>query len=81
MKNTKDTVMNMIAEQMGIPLAEIKVTDFLAEDLKADTLHIVELVMGLEEEFEIEIIDEEFDRIKTVQGVIDFMSAEPPLDS
>lgn len=76
MKNTKDTVMNMIAEQMGIPHAELKVTDFLVEDLKADTLHIVELVMGLEEEFEIDIVDEEFDKIKTVQEVIDFMSSE-----
>jgi acyl carrier protein len=73
MKNTKDTVMNMISEQMGIPLQELNVDDYLEEDLKADTLHIVELVMGLEEEFEIEIDDEEFDRVKTIQGVIDFI--------
>lgn len=73
MKNTKDTVMNMIAEQMGIPLTEIKVTDNLAEDLKADTLHIVELIMGLEEEFQIDIDDEEFDKVLTVQDVIDFL--------
>ena len=73
MKNTKDTVMNMISEQMGIPLPELKVTDYLEEDLKADTLHIVELIMGLEEEFEIEIDDDEFDRITTIQGVIDFI--------
>jgi acyl carrier protein len=73
MKNTKDTVMNMIAEQMGIPLPELNVTDYLEEDLKADTLHIVELIMGLEEEFEIEIDDDEFDRITTIQGVIDFI--------
>lgn len=75
MKNTKDTVLFMIAEQMGIPLESVEVTHYLEEDLKADTLHIVELLMGLEEEFEIEIDDEEFEQIKTVQGVIDFIVA------
>lgn len=74
MKNTKDTVLNMIAEQMGIPVETIEVTHYLEEDLKADTLHIVELIMGLEEEFEIEIDDDEFERVTTVQGVIDFVT-------
>jgi acyl carrier protein len=74
MKNTKDTVLNMIAEQMGIPVETIEVTHYLEEDLKADTLHIVELVMGLEEEFELDIEDEEFDKVRTVQGVIDFIT-------
>ena len=74
MKNTKDTVLNMIAEQMGIPVETIEVTQYLEEDLKADTLHIVELVMGLEEEFELDIADEEFEKVRTVQGVIDFIT-------
>ena len=73
MKDTKTTVMNMIAEQMGIPIAELSVDAHLVEDLKADTLHIVELVMGLEEEFDVEIDDDEFEKVTTVQGVIDFM--------
>ncbi|RLC09418.1 MAG: acyl carrier protein [Deltaproteobacteria bacterium] len=74
MKNTKDTVINMIAEQMGIPAETIEVTHHLEDDLKADTLHIVELIMCLEEEFEIEIDDDEFEKVATIQEVIDFVT-------
>ena len=73
MENTKDTVIAIIAEQMGITTESINTTDRFVDDLGADSLHVVELLMGLEEEFEIEIADEEFEKLVTVQQIIDFM--------
>jgi acyl carrier protein len=73
MTNTKDAVINMIAEQMGIPAEGIKPEERFVDDLGADSLHVVELIMGLEEEFEIEIDDEDFDQLVTVQQIIDFI--------
>lgn len=76
MKNTKDTVINMIAEQMGMPVEAIETTHRMVDDLGADSLHVVELIMGLEEEFEIEIDDDEFDRCATVQQIIDHVQLD-----
>jgi len=73
MENTKATVINMIAEQMGIPVEGINADDRFVDDLGADSLHVVELIMGLEEEFEIEIDDDKFESRVTVQQIIDFV--------
>ena len=75
MRNTKDTVIHLIAELMGVPSESVNPTDNLVDDLGSDSLHLIEILMGLEEEFDIEISDEEFgDNIKTVQDIIDFVS-------
>ncbi|HEX9401487.1 MAG TPA: acyl carrier protein, partial [Anaeromyxobacter sp.] len=60
-------VRNIIADQLGVSEEEIKITSSFIDDLGADSLDIVELVMAMEEEFEVEIPDEEAENIKTVQ--------------
>ncbi len=60
-------VRNIIADQLGVGEEEIKITSSFIDDLGADSLDIVELVMAMEEEFEVEIPDEEAENIKTVQ--------------
>ncbi len=69
-----EKIQGMIAEQLGVEVAEVKLeTSF--EDLDADSLDIVELVMALEEEFELEISDEEVEKIKTVGDVVKYIEA------
>ena len=63
-------VKNIIADQLGVGEDEIKITSSFIDDLGADSLDIVELVMAMEEEFEVEIPDEEAENIKTVQDAI-----------
>ena len=64
-------VKSIIAENLGVAEDEIKNTSSFIEDLGADSLDIVELVMQMEEEFEVEIPDEEAENIKTVQNAVD----------
>ncbi|HEY0841091.1 MAG TPA: acyl carrier protein [Vulgatibacter sp.] len=68
-------VRGIIAEQLGVGEDEIKVESSFVEDLGADSLDIVELVMAMEEEFEVEIPDEEAENIKTVGDAINFISS------
>ncbi len=71
--NVEAKVKGIIAEQLGVALEEIKITSSFVEDLGADSLDIVELVMAMEEEFEVEIPDEQAENIKTVQDAVDFI--------
>ena len=67
-------VKNIIAEQLGVGEDEIKPESSFIEDLGADSLDIVELVMAMEEEFEVEIPDEEAENIKTVGDAINYIN-------
>ena len=67
-------VKSIIAENLGVAEDEIKNTSSFIEDLGADSLDIVELVMAMEEEFEVEIPDEEAENIKTVQNAVDYIT-------
>ncbi len=67
-------VKNIIADQLGVGEDEIKATSSFIEDLGADSLDIVELVMAMEEEFEVEIPDEEAENIKTVQDAVTYVT-------
>ncbi len=67
-------VKNIIADQLGVGEEEIKPTSSFIEDLGADSLDIVELVMAMEEEFEVEIPDEEAENIKTVQDAVNYIN-------
>ena len=67
-------VKTIIAEQLGVAEDEIKTTSSFIEDLGADSLDIVELVMAMEEEFEVEIPDEEAENIKTVQDAVNYIT-------
>ena len=73
--NVEQKVKGIIAEQLGVSEEEIKATSSFIEDLGADSLDIVELVMAMEEEFEVEIPDDEAEKIKTVQDAVSFISA------
>ena len=72
--NVEAKVKNIIAEQLGVSEEEIKGTSSFIEDLGADSLDIVELVMAMEEEFEVEIPDEEAENIKTVGDAINYIN-------
>jgi acyl carrier protein len=67
-------VKSIIAEQLGVGEDEIKTESAFIEDLGADSLDIVELVMAMEEEFEVEIPDEEAEHIKTVRDAVNFIN-------
>ena len=67
-----DRVRAIIAEQLGVKLEEVTDAASFIEDLGADSLDTVELVMALEEEFGIEIPDEDAEKITTVQNAIDY---------
>ncbi|WP_068642045.1 acyl carrier protein, partial [Oleiphilus sp. HI0132] len=65
----------IVCEQLGVKDSEVQNTSSFVEDLGADSLDTVELVMALEEEFETEIPDEEAEKLSTVQEAIDFIIA------
>lgn len=73
-QNIEAKVKSIIADQLGVSEDEIKVESSFIEDLGADSLDIVELVMAMEEEFEIEIPDEEAENIKTVGDAINYIN-------
>ena len=73
--NIEQRVRKIVAEQLGANDADIKNESSFVDDLGADSLDTVELVMALEEEFECEIPDEEAVKITTVQQAIDYVSA------
>ena len=73
--STVDRVKKIVAEQLGVKAEEVTNTASFVDDLGADSLDTVELVMALEEEFETEIPDEEAEKITTVQAAIDYVNA------
>ncbi|HEX4856437.1 MAG TPA: acyl carrier protein [Limnobacter sp.] len=75
MENIEQRVKKIVAEQLGVKEEEIKNESSFVDDLGADSLDTVELVMALEEEFETEIPDEEAEKITTVQQAIDYVTA------
>ena len=74
MSNIEDRVKKIVAEQLGVKEEEVKAEASFVDDLGADSLYTVELVMALEEEFETEIPDEEAEKITTVQLAIDYIN-------
>lgn len=75
MDNVEQRVKKIVAEQLGVNEADIKIESSFVDDLGADSLDTVELVMALEEEFECEIPDEEAEKITTVQQAVDYINA------
>jgi acyl carrier protein len=75
MSSVEERVRKIVAEQLGVKEEEVKNEAAFVEDLGADSLDTVELVMALEEEFETEIPDDEAEKITTVQLAIDYVKA------
>jgi acyl carrier protein len=70
-----EKVRDIIAEQLGIEAGDIKMESSFVDDLGADSLDIVELIMALEEEFNMEIPDEEAEKISTVGHVVEYIKS------
>ena len=75
MSSIEERVKKIVAEQLGVKAEEVTNSASFVEDLGADSLDTVELVMALEEEFETEIPDEQAEKITTVQEAIDYVNA------
>ncbi|AWF81733.1 acyl carrier protein [Microbulbifer sp. EKSA008] len=73
MSSIEERVKKIVAEQLGVKEEDVKPEASFVEDLGADSLDTVELVMALEEEFETEIPDEEAEKITTVQLAMDYI--------
>ena len=75
MSDIEQRVKKIVAEQLGVDEAGVKLESSFVNDLGADSLDTVELVMALEEEFECEIPDEEAEKITTVKQAVDYINA------
>lgn len=74
MENLEARVKKVIAEKLGVDEASVKNPASFIDDLGADSLDTVELVMALEEEFNVQIPDEDAEKITTVQQAIDYVT-------
>ena len=75
MSNVEERVKKIVVEQLGVKEDEVTSTASFVDDLGADSLDTVELVMALEEEFETEIPDEDAEKITTVQEAVGYINA------
>lgn len=72
----EDKVKKIIAEKLGVDLEEVVPEASFVDDLGADSLDLVELIMSMEEEFDTDIPDEDAEKIQTVQDAINFVNAQ-----
>lgn len=68
-----DTVKTLISEQLGIEADNITEASYIQEDLGADSLDIVDLIMAIEDEFDVEIPEDQVENIKTVGDIVKFI--------
>ena len=73
MASVAERIKQIVAEQLGVEEDQVTTEASFMDDLGADSLDTVELVMALEEEFDIEISDEDAEKIQTVQNAIDYI--------
>ncbi|CAN5607572.1 acyl carrier protein [soil metagenome] len=71
--STYDRLKKIVVEQLGVDEEEVKPESSFVDDLNADSLDLVELIMSLEEEFGAEISDEDAERIRTVQDAVEYI--------
>lgn len=74
--NVESKVKNIIVEQLGVDADKVKSEASFIDDLGADSLDIVELVMAMEEEFDLEIPDEDAEKLRTVGDVSKYLQAK-----
>ena len=73
--NTFDKVIAIVVEQLGVDEAEVTIDSTFIDDLGADSLDIVELIMAFEEEFNVEIPDDVAEKIKTVKDTVEYIDS------
>ncbi len=73
--SVEDKIKKIIAEKLSVDLVEIVLEANFIDDLGADSLDLVELIMSMEEEFDIEISDEKAEELVTVKDAIDYVAA------
>jgi len=73
--SVEDRVKKIIAEKLGVDISEVVPEASFVNDLGADSLDLVELIMTMEEEFEMEISDEDAEKLVTVKNAIDFINS------
>ena len=71
----QDKVKDIIAEKLSVDISEVVPSASFVDDLGADSLDLVELIMSMEEEFDVEISDEDAEKLLTVQDAMDYVSA------
>jgi len=72
----KEKVMDILAEELGVELGEIKLGSNLQDDLGADSLAVVEVVMAFEDEFDIKIPEEDTSKLTTVKDIIEYIESK-----
>ncbi len=75
MADLMEKVKNLIAEELAVDPSEVTAEASFIDDLGADSLDVVELVMAMEEEFDLEIPDEDAEKIETVQDAVDYLKS------
>ena len=75
MSSIEERVIKIVVEQLGVEDSDVNLASSFVDDLGADSLDTVELVMALEEEFETEIPDEDAEKITTVQLAVDYINS------
>jgi len=73
-RNVETKVKSIIAEQLGVGEEEVKPESSFVDDLRADSLDLVALMMAMEEEFDVEIPDDQAENIKSVKDAIDYIN-------
>jgi acyl carrier protein len=75
MASIEEKVVDIVVDKLGVDKSEVTPDAVFVDDLGADSLDLVELIMAMEEEFGFEIADEEAEKMRTVQDVINFIQA------
>ena len=71
--SVEDKVIGIVSEQLSVPKEEVSRESSFVDDLKADSLDVVELVMEFEDEFEVTIPDDDYEKIRTVGNAVDYI--------
>lgn len=75
-EQVREAVLRILSEQLGVPRQEIEESSTLATDLGADELDVVQLTMALEEEFDVDVPDEDGEKLLTVGQLVDHLTAK-----
>jgi acyl carrier protein len=75
MSSVQDKVIEIVCDQLTLDRSQVTPDSSFLEDLGADSLDIVQLIMALEEEYHLEISDEEAEKIRTIQDIVDYIES------